>query len=265
MKIYEIWDEESNRSIGILQYFEKERCYVIELQDDLDEWTAPLLFTSFVSRGIYTIPRQESYIWVKERVIPSGRQNIGAILSHHKMAQYDEMKMLEISRGRCSQDHLCIKKIDALPTFVVERQHKNLTDCCMCDGNAVLCLFADDTARKLPLDSLKALDGVEKVLRNQDLFESGMVGTGGYCLTFNDSIDIPAKDLYEMKEELPIGKRDFELFVQKNIWDTAKACDALTCSRQNITYLVRRENLTPLQTDVKGNLYLKGDVLRNKW
>ncbi len=70
MRIYEIWDGESDLPVGILQYFEKERTYIIELQDYLDEWTALLLFSSFVRRGIYTMPRQESYLWVKERMIP---------------------------------------------------------------------------------------------------------------------------------------------------------------------------------------------------
>ena len=126
MRIYEIWDGENDLSVGILQYFEKERTYIIELQDYLDEWTAPLLFSSFVRRGIYTMPRQESYLWVKERVIPSGRQNIAAILTNHKMAEYDEMKMLEISKGKCSQDSLYIKKTDVLPAYVLERQKEIL-------------------------------------------------------------------------------------------------------------------------------------------
>lgn len=50
MKIYEIMDSENNLSIGVLQYFEKERACVIELQEYLDEWNAPLLFTSFVKK-----------------------------------------------------------------------------------------------------------------------------------------------------------------------------------------------------------------------
>ena len=62
MKAYEIWDDENQLSIGVLQYFDKEQRYIIELQENLDEWTAPLLFTNYVKRGIYTIPRQESYL-----------------------------------------------------------------------------------------------------------------------------------------------------------------------------------------------------------
>ena len=50
MKAYEIWDDENQLSIGVLQYFDKEQRYIIELQENLDEWTAPLLFTNYVKR-----------------------------------------------------------------------------------------------------------------------------------------------------------------------------------------------------------------------
>ena len=70
MRIYEILDSENEMSVGILQYYEKEQTYIIELQEYLDEWSAPLLFTSYVKKNIYTIPREISFLWVKERVIP---------------------------------------------------------------------------------------------------------------------------------------------------------------------------------------------------
>ena len=100
MKIYEIMDSENNLSIGVLQYFEKERACVIELQEYLDEWNAPLLFTSFV---------------------------------------------------------------------------------------------------------------------------------------------------------------------KKNVLDTTEVCDILECTRQNVAYMIKRQMLSPVKKEAKGNLYLKGEVLKNKW
>lgn len=29
--------------------------------------------------------------------------------------------------------------------------------------------------------------------------------------------------------------------------------------------MVKKQMLSPIKTEVKGNLYLKGDVLKNKW
>lgn len=158
----------------LLFYYEKEKNCIVELPEYLDEWTAPLLFTSYVKRKIYTIPRGISSLWVKERVIPSGRQNIKDILAQHHLQSYDEMKFLEISEGRCSQDNLYIKKIDELPDFVIKRQ-------------------------------------------------------------------------------------------QKNILDTTESCSMLECSRQNISYMVSQGQLAPVKEEVRGNLYLKGDVLRTMW
>ena len=106
MKIYEILDRENELSIGTLIYYKKSRTFIIELQGYLDEWNAPLLMTSFVKRGIFTIPRDISLMWVRERIIPSGRQNIGMILNTHKLKEYDEMTFLEKSGGVCSQDSL---------------------------------------------------------------------------------------------------------------------------------------------------------------
>ena len=48
MKIFEIIDAELELSMGVLLYYEKEKTCIIELQEYLDEWTAPLLFTSYV-------------------------------------------------------------------------------------------------------------------------------------------------------------------------------------------------------------------------
>lgn len=265
MKIYEIMDSENNLSIGVLQYFEKERACVIELQEYLDEWNAPLLFTSFVKKNIYTIPRDISFLWIKERVIPSGRQNIQSILNTHKLEQYDEMKMLEISEARCSQDSLFIKRKKELPDFVMKRRKKNLTDCVICENHMVLCFFEDETVKKISLKQLADENGMEKVIKNTALLESGKVGTGGYCLTFNDSIDVPAHVLYDMKEHIPLRKKDFEYFIWKNVLDTTEVCDILECTRQNVAYMVKRQMLSPVKKDAKGNLYLKGEVLKNKW
>ena len=144
MKIYEIYDEENDMSLGILMYYEKSKGYVIELQSYLDEWSAPLLFSKYVKENIYTIPSDVSFLWVKERVIPSGRQNINDILKLHNLKEYDEMKFLEIAEGRCSQDSICIKKLERLPGYVEQRMEKNIVECVTSDDKKLLCIFADD-------------------------------------------------------------------------------------------------------------------------
>ena len=265
MKIYEIFDEENKLSIGVLLYYEKQRSFIIELRDNLDEWTAPLLLTNFVKKRIYTIPKEISFLWVKERIIPSGRQNISDILNRYKLKSYDEMKLLDLSEGRCSQDNLYIRKIDELPDYVIERQKKTVTECLVMEENTILCFFVDETVRKVDLAKLVEVEGVEKVTANEALFQTGKVGTGGYSVVFNDAIDIPASVLYESGIKIPLKLNDFIAFIQKNVYDTTDSCNILECSRQNISYLVKQQQLTPIKEEVKGNLYFKGDLINNQW
>lgn len=262
MKIYEIYDEENSLDIGVLLYFEKNKSFIIELRSELDEWTAPLLFTSFIKRGIYTIPRDASLMWVRERVIPSGRQNIGSILSTHKLKEYDEMKLLELAQGRCSQDWLYINKIDALPEFVRKRDTHNLVDCTALEGGVLLCFFKDNIVKKISLSDILDYHGVDKVIANRELYESCMLGCEGYYITFNDSIDIPSWLLYERGRLLDVSYEDFVTFTRKNIVDTTKACELLECTRQNLSYLVKQHDIEPVMAGISGNLYLKNEVLR---
>lgn len=264
MKVYEIYDEENQLDIGILSYFEDNKSYIIELRTELDEWTAPLLFTSFVKKGIYTIPRDASLMWVRERVIPIGRQNIGSILSTHKMKEYDEMKLLELSEGRCSQDGLCIRRIEEIPQFVKDRSGHNLIDCTALDDNILMCFFADETVKKISLSDIGDYPKVDKVISNKPLYDTCMPGCGGYYVTFNDSIDIPAGLLYDKGRIVDVTYKDFLTFIGRNIVDTTRACELLECTRQNLNYIVRKNDITPVINDVKGNLYIKNRLLNKE-
>lgn len=263
MRIYDIFDEENSISIGTLLYYEKAKTFVIELREYLDEWSAPLLFTDYVKNGIYTIPRDISFLWVQERVIPSDRQNIGAILSNHNLKEYDEMKLLELSNGRCSQDALCIRNLTELPEYVIVRNARNLTDCVICDDHMILCFFVDDTIKKIDLSRIK-YKNIDKVVKNESLFRTGQITAGGYSVSFNDSIDIPANVLYSEGTIIPLKQSDFISFIKSNVYDTSKSCVVLGCSRQNLSYLAREHRITPIK-EVRGTLYLKGDIMKAGW
>lgn len=265
MKIYEIIDFENKFSIGVLIYYEKKKQFIIELQDYLDEWTAPLLFSALVKKNIYTIPRELSRLWVQERIIPRDRQNIGDILKNHGLESYDEMKFLEISRGKCSQDYLYIKRIDRLPNYAAHRKKKNVLECFPCNNRELICFFMDDVVKKINLNDISNEEGVDKILEFDQLYQSCMVGPGGYCVTFNDSIDIAAGTLYDAGQVIPLSRDDFVNFANKNLLDTTECCELLECSRQNIGYMAKKQHITPVKENVKGNLYLRGDIQKNMW
>lgn len=265
MRVYKIFDEEPEMMVGTLLYYEKSHDFIIELVDTLNEWTAPLLLTSYIKKGIFTIPRETSFLWVKERIIPSGRQNISAILNTHKLKQYEEIDFLELSGGRCSQDYLYIRKTDVLPDYVSERAKRNLKECVVLNPTTILCFFADNSTKKVNLKGLQETDETDKILKHPALLNSCKVGTGGYCITFNDNIDIPAHVLYSAGFDIPLELEDFITFTRSNVLDTTECSDILECSRQNLSYLRMQEQITPIKKNVKGSLYLKGDVLKNKW
>lgn len=91
------------------------------------------------------------------------------------------------------------------------------------------------------------------------------MGTGGYSITFDDAIDIPSLLLYEKGDTLPLSRNNFICFARNNLLDTSECCDLLECPRQNVSYMVRQEQLQPVKEDINGNLYLKGEVVKNTW
>ncbi|MCR4762909.1 MAG: hypothetical protein K5696_05205 [Lachnospiraceae bacterium] len=268
MRIFEIYNDDIQKDIGTLLFFEKEKSFIVELRNDIDTWDATVFFHSFVDKGIFTLPRDISLAWVRERVIPDSRQNIGDILRNSRLREYDEMKLLELSEGRCSQDHVHIRRLREFPDYVTKRQEKNLKDVCLPGDGRLLCFFADDAVKEIHLTQLSEVttnDDISKILRNRALYDSGKVGTGGYFVTFNDSIDIPAGDLYRYGKDIPLRADDFITFARQNMIDTNESCKALQCTRQNLAYLVSQKQLTAVKENVRGNLYLKGDVIRNTW
>ena len=264
MKIFEIMDEENNSTVGTLIYYEKAKTFVVELEETLDEWSAPLLFMPFVQKKIFTIPRNISLLWVQERIIPANRQNISSILTNHQMQQYDEMKFLEISEGRCSQDHLYVRQINSMPRYVEERMKHNLVDCIALANHNLLCIFQDHMIKKVDLPSLE-YDGIDKILKNDPLYDSCSCTVGGYAATFYDSIDIPALLLYQHGQVIPLHIEDLYAFVQKNVIDSSEASDILGCSRQNVHYLTQKKIISPIKKGNKTSLYLKGEIQKHTW
>lgn len=267
MKIYAIYDKEvyQNLALGYLFYYEKANQYIIELNDCLDEWDSPILFQGLVKKGIYTVPKDISLLWVRERVIPSGRQNIGSILKNAKLKEYNEMALLALSKGKCSQDSCYIEEISSeeLPKDIRKRIDQNITECFPTEDKQIICLFRDNTVRKVDLSMLAICNrAVSHVLKNDDLLYSVKVGVGGYSISFNDTIEISSLTVRKEGILLPLSANDILGFARSNIVDTTTACDMLQCSRQNLSYLVKTKKLVPIICGAKEKLYTRGAVER---
>lgn len=267
MKSYAIYDEELQRTsaIGYLFCYEKAESFIVELCEDLDEWDAPLLFQGLVKRGIYTIPRDISILWVRERVIPSGRQNIGSILKNHKLKEYSEMAFFQLSKGKCSQDGCYITEIseEQIPEKIRNRRMRNIRECFFTEDRQLVCMLWDNTVRKVDLTKIsKKNNDIAKVLKYKEIYDSVMVGPGGYSVIFNETIEIGIADLMENGLVLSLSANDFYSIIRNNVVDTSRACEMLQCSRQNLSYLVKENKLTPIICGTKENWYTKGELAR---
>lgn len=87
-----------------LEYDEKKNNAVIRIDKNADLSLLPLIPEAFAKKGIYEVDSDWTLRFVRERVVPSSRQNIGAILKAHGLKYYDEYALLFDSKGYCSQD-----------------------------------------------------------------------------------------------------------------------------------------------------------------
>ncbi len=267
MKVYAIRDKTVNKQvpIGYLICYEKANEYIIELQEFLDEWNAPLLFQKYVRENRYTIPKEAAKLWVRERVIPSGRQNIGSILKNAKLKEYNELVLLDLSAGKCSQDACFLEEITFadMPENIRDRSSINISECFCADNKSVVCLFKDGLARKVSLEKMVSdYDKIVHLLRNEALFRAVKVGVGGYGISFDDNIEISLEMLRNPKYDVAFVAEDFRYFVKNNIVDTSEACKRMQCSRQNMHYLVNAGKVRPIKDDAKENLYTLGSIER---
>ena len=202
-------------------------------------------------------------MWVRERVIPSGRQNIGSILKNHKLNAYSEIALLNLSKGKCSQDNCYITEImeDEIPDNILDRRKKNLWECFPTADNQLLCLFKDNVVKKVNLSLLyRQYVELAQILRNRSVLDSLKVGVGGYCVILNDSMEIQALDLRAVGTPVPLTSADFYNFIRRNVTDATKTCEMLGCSRQNLSYMVKEGKIKPIIRETKENLYLKGEI-----
>ena len=119
MEIFAIRDAEigGERDLAWLLYYPDEKTFRIEISEEIDEWEAPLLLSSFVRREQRTMDPESSSLWVELRIIPRDRQNLGMILRDNGLDEYDPYRLLILAEGRCAQDACYIVPIreDRIP------------------------------------------------------------------------------------------------------------------------------------------------------
>lgn len=265
MKYFSIIDDYIDTNIGYIVYFEKSKKFVIELQDGLNLWDTPLLFRECARNGVLSIPSHLSYEWVRGRIIPPSRQNIGSILKKHSLVEYNEIDFLELSKGYSSQDECHIEKIDYkdIPESIRKRELNLIKECYLTNDESLIIIFNNNVYKKIKLVDLCIYDEkIKYMLNNKDFLQTIKVGAGGYCININDSIDIQASDLFKFFSE-EITSEDLYNFSKNNLISSSDAAKYLDCTRQNLSYLIKNRQIKPILLG-KENFFTKGDIERLK-
>lgn len=95
---------------AFLRYADDEG-FKIDIEETVSPDDVPAFFVPFVQRGEYHIPPDLSLRWVRERIPPPGRQNLGEILNAHGLNEYSEIALLRSGRGGSSQDSFIVEEL----------------------------------------------------------------------------------------------------------------------------------------------------------
>lgn len=111
MKRYAIKRDGESKILSVLNYDESIKEFTIDIPDNISEKEAPMMMSSFLRKGIRHMNAEWSLRWVRNRIVPSSRQNIGQILRENKMESYDEYQLLLKNEGRSCQDECYIEEM----------------------------------------------------------------------------------------------------------------------------------------------------------
>ena len=281
MRAYAIRDAsiDKSRDLAWLLYYEREDTFHIEISENVDEWEAPLILSSFVERGVRALDPYWSRVWVEQRIVPRDRQNLGMILKENGLKEYDVHRLLVLADGRCAQDECFIVPLRAASFPQELRRRLGETLSCIVPGPDRTLLFfrdglvesiSDTVLQELPLwenGEFFAVDSdrgrLEKRLR---LYRERLTGltmqAGGHGITIADDGHIPANVLRSCATPLPVAAADFKAYLQQELIDTAGAAELMGCTRQNIQDLVRRGRMRPVITLRNNFLFLRSELSR---
>ncbi len=262
MKIWAIVDPSDGTgvTIGYLLYFVGPKAFYIEICRDLTEEKAPLLLSSFVKRGKYTIDRSFALKWVQNRIVPTDRQNLGMILRDNRLSEYDEEKLLSLSKGKCAQDDCFLKRIpeDRIPEELLERLRRKIEEFYPLKDSIVVA-FSDGMTRKIPYQEFDLFFSAVKESHGDKYRASLKVEPGGFGLSCCGNT-VPAEVLREAGETLPLSAEDLRMVAERRLADTAMAAEMLSCTRQNLAYLAERGRIYSYFLTGGTRLYRKGEL-----
>ncbi len=269
MKIFAIRNEtgSSNRDLAYLFYYPSDKRFYIELPEDADEWETPLLLSSFVKKGERTVNSYWSKIWVRQRIVPADRQNIGQILRDNRLLEYDEYGLLMLSMGRCAQDdyYLVPLKKSEIAQDILKRFERRIEEVIPMEDHKLLVFFQNGVTKLCDVKMyLEEHSKYRILLQREDYFQQVQVQTGGYGIEWDETLYLMDDYLYQTGRKVPLSMKDFIFFTKQQVLNTGEAAEYMGCSRQYINELTKKEELHPIKATEKNTLYLKSELRKRK-
>ena len=269
MRIYALRDGEGSASedLAYLECYERPRSFYLELPPGADPWALPFILHEFAQRGVPTIDAAWSLRWVQARLVPPERQNLGEVLRENGLSDYDELKLLELTGGRCSQDACYLVPVAGteLPAWYADRVSRRLSDVFALSDFGLLAAFRSGevvwlSARELLGDRRP----FARLLRDEEAFLRVTLQPGGHGAQWGEQLAISSKELRDAGHTLPFRAMDVALVAQQALCGTTEAAQLLGCTRQNVSDLVRRGKLPVCKADGRMPLFLRSDVLNRR-
>ena len=261
---FEIRDEsmEGKKLLGYLFYFEKSKRFFSEILSGIDEWEAPFMFAARIRKGQFSLSSDISMNFVRQRIIPAERQNIGNILKENGLTTYDEYKLLLLSEGRCAQDELFLKRIkpENIAEEIKDRLRRKVKDVLCLSGKRAVVFFKDDTVRLIDLcDYLKERRFLN-ISGSEELFRKIRVAPGGNGIEWGEERNIPAEMLYKAGKHFDLSLDELLFFVKSRLVNTAEAAEFLGCKRQYINQLEKVGSMEAVRFESNNRIFLRSDI-----
>ncbi len=265
MKIYSIRD----KTVGDcdLAYFivnERNGDCCIELCEGVDEWNLPFILDYYARKGELSIGRQHTLEFIRQRIIPPDRQNIGSILKDNGLEEYDEIKLFILSDGRCAQDECYIKRAsyDSLPDAIKSRMEHYVESVCISESGDYLVSFRNGVVGIIDKDNKKLFEErhYARMMAYAQKLGAAVSGLGNY-ISIGEQDCISSNQAYGLCRKLEVNTSDLQRLALQSIMSTQDVMDALGCTRQNVNDLVKRGKLTPIEANNRNMIFSKAEVM----
>lgn len=250
--------------LAVVSYHEADDGFLIDLPPGADPWAEPLVLSSFAERGVRTVGPEWSKRWVRSRLVPPSRQNLGEVLKVNGLERYDEAALLAMTGGENSQDDCYVEPLglDAAPRWYAQRYAERLSDVIPLDGGRLFLMFADGAAGVCHLaDLTRDYPLLARVVADEGAAAGAGTAYGGRMACWGTTVTVPAEALRDACERIPLTRADMGRLAAAALVDASQAADLLGCSRQNVGAMARRGTLEPVKTGPKSTLFMRADIL----